>query len=942
MTSPPVNAGAAARGAEKPLHTAPLEFTVNGECVSLEVHPADTLSTVLREKLRLTGTKIACEEAECGSCTVLLDGQPVLSCTVPALKAHGKQVLTIEGIGEDDRLHPLQEAFIESGATQCGFCTPGQIMTAYALLQENPVPSDEEIRHALKDTLCRCGCYPAILRAIQMAAGREAAPPANPAQVSSARRVIGTRVPRPDARLKVTGQALFADDYTFPGMLHARVLRAGVPHGVLLRLDVDRARRAEGVAAVLMAEDVPGEPNHGVVSLDWPVLVAVGETARYVGDALAIVAAETHEQAARALELIEFEFEALPVVSDPVQAHEPGAQPVHRDGNLLEEINVAKGDLAEGFRQAEVTFASTYRTPMMDHLFMEPECSLAHTGDDGRIEVLVGSQIPYADRDQIARCLGLKPEEVRVRGVLVGGGFGGKEDIAGQIHAALLTQATGRPVKLLYDRHESLIAHPKRHGTQIEVRLGAKRDGTLTAAQTTLYGDTGAYASLGEHVMTRATTHSTGPYLVPHVRADCYAMFTNNPPAGAFRGFGALQAAFAIESAMDELAVELGLNPIELRRINALREGSITNTGQRLENSVGLMECIDKVEEALLRVTQGRDPFTPAEVEGSPHLRRAWGFAVAFKNTGLGGGAPDKAEAEVEIFPNGRIQARISSAEIGQGLVTVLQMVAAQEFSAPVESVEVLLSDTDLTPDGGPTTGSRQTYVSGNAVRLASATLREAMTATLAEKFDLPPEEIRYVGGLAQVGQRRVPLGEAAVMMKEEGREPRASYEYWAPETQPLGTGGNMHFDFSFAAQAAEVEVNLHTGEVGVLRVISATDVGTAINPLGLAGQIEGGIIMGIGHTLTEEFILQNGQVFTDRMARYRMPSIMHSPEITFFTVEHPTTEGPYGAKGVGEITTMPTIPAITNAVYFATGIRVRKIPVDQEALALQLAARPD
>jgi CO/xanthine dehydrogenase Mo-binding subunit len=381
----------------------------------------------------------------------------------------------------------------------------------------------------------------------------------------------------------------------------------------------------------------------------------------------------------------------------------------------------------------------------------------------------------------------------------------------------------------------------------------------------------------------------------------------------------------------------LGMDPVELRSKNALRPGTLTNTGQLLKDSVGLLECIERVQ-AEVRRRAGSDPFVARRVEGSPNLRRAWGFAVCYKNTGLGGGAPDKAAAEVELREDGSAEVRTSSAEIGQGLVTVLQMIAAEELAMPLKDVHVLLSDTDLTPDGGPTTASRQTYVTGNAVWHASNVVRQAMAATLAEKYDVPPESIRFVEGLAQVNGHRLPLGEVVSMMKAEGRDPRATYEYWAPETQPLGTGGDMHFVYSFAAQAADVEVDLETGEVGVRCVLAANDVGRAINPLGLQGQVEGGVMMGLGNALTEEFIVEDGIVFSDRLARYRMPSIVHTPEIVSIVVEHPSSDGPYGAKGVGEISSVPTTPAITNAVYNACGVRVRRLPIDQDWLARELA----
>jgi xanthine dehydrogenase molybdenum-binding subunit len=415
-------------------------------------------------------------------------------------------------------------------------------------------------------------------------------------------------------------------------------------------------------------------------------------------------------------------------------------------------------------------------------------------------------------------------------------------------------------------------------------------------------------------------------------------MYTNNPPAGAFRGFGVTQSAFAIESMMDELAERLDIDPVELRRRNALRVGAVTNTGQRLTESVGLLECIDRVDAEMRRRVE--DPFRARLVPGQPQLRRAWGIAAAYKNTGLGGGAPDRATAEVELYDDGSAEVRTSSAEIGQGLVAVLQMIAAEELHLPPGSVNVLLSDTDLTPDGGPTTASRQTYVTGNAVRHAAEGVRQAMSAALAERYDRPPDEIRFVEGLAQVDGQRLSYGDVVRLMKAEGRHPRASYEYWAPATQPLGSEGQMHFAFSFAAQAAEVEVDTETGETRVLCVIAANDVGRAINPLGLLGQVEGGVMMGLGNALTEEYILENGRVFSDRLARYRMPGIAHTPEIVSIVVEHPTSDGPHGAKGVGEIVSIPTTPAITNAVYWATGVRVRRLPVDQDWLALEIARR--
>lgn len=944
-----------------------MEFIVNGKSVSIVPEPGEMLVDMLRERLGLTGTKVGCNESECGACTVLVDGEPVLACTFPAAKANSKDVWTVEGLatlyGKDakstevhitgnghkpsreevSRLHPLQQAFILHGAVQCGFCIPGQLMTSFALLQKNPDPTEAEIRYALKDTLCRCAGYPTILRAIRAASVsmQTGEPVQDPGILESQEPldVIGRLHARPDSVEKVTGAAIYTDDLHFPGMLEARAKRAGIPHGIVKRLDVSKARALPGVAAVLTADDIPGEHYHGLVIKDWPTLVGVGERVRYIGDSVAIVAAETKEIAAQALELIEVEYELHPVVTNPVDALKPETELLHANGNLLKHIKVRKGDIESGFEQSDVVLEHTFHTAFIDHAFLEPECSVARLTPEGRMEVYVGSQIPYSDRQEVARALGWPEDRVRIIGQLVGGGFGGKEDIMGQVHAALLAHATNRPVKLLFDRHESLLVHPKRHATQIRIKMGAKNDGTLVAVQTELFGDTGAYASLGEKVLTRSTTHSTGPYEMPHVKADCYAMYTNNPPAGAFRGFGVTQSSFAIETMMDMLAEHLGIDRVELRRKNALRVGSITNTGQHLKESVGLLECIDKVVSEVDRLSNStsENRFVPHPVQGAEHLVRAWGLAVSFKNTGLGGGANDKSGAEVELYSDGTLEVRTSSAELGQGLVTVLQMIVAQEFHVEPSKVRVLVMDTDLTPDGGPTTASRQTYVTGNAALHAARTLRQAMSNTIAEKFDVDPNKVRYVEGLAVVENERIPLGEVAGLIRSENREPRALYEYLAPATNPLGTGGNMHFAYSFAAQAAEVEVNTLSGEVRVLRVIAANDVGKALNPLGLQGQVEGGVVMGLGNALTEHFIVENGKVFTDRLARYRVPSIVQTPEITSFIVEHSTVDGPYGAKGVGEIVSIPTTPAITNAIYNAVGVRIDSLPVDQEMIVREM-----
>jgi len=939
-----------------------LQMNVNGRAVDLEVPESRFLSEVLREDLGLTGTKIGCNEAECGICTVLVNGTPVVSCTYPAFKAQDSRVETIEGLSTDDQIHPLQQAFLDHGAVQCGICTSGMIMTSKALLDEKQaageVPSEDDIRIALKDTYCRCTGYQSVINAIRQASGQDV-PPYIPSTITAGLEV-GKAQPNPDALAKIRGQAKFTDDYKFPGMLYARTLRAGLPHARIRTIDTNAARALAGVRAVLTHEDVPGRNLHGIVTLDWPVLCS--DKVRYAGDPVAVVAADTDSIAARAVELIKVDYEELPAVTDAMDAVRQDAPVLHEgraEGNLLKHIKVKKGDVTSGFAEADVIIDRTYRTPTTEHLFLEPECAIGvpagynpadfggscdaeaargETAIHDKTSIYVGSQIPYLDRDQAAAALGVEPDQVRVIATLMGGGFGGKEDIAGQVHVAMLSETTQRPVKMLYSRQESLLFHPKRHATVIRIRTGATRKGQLTAVEATLYGDGGAYASLSEKVLTRATTHASGPYNVPHVKVDCFAAYTNNTPCGAFRGFGVSQSCFAVESNMDILAEELGLDAVEFRRMNTLEVGSVTATGQKMRESVGLNECVERVAHDMRADVRGNkhgDDFRWTWQEG--HRIFAWGLAIGYKNTGLGGGAPDKSSAQVELWvePDNSVRAevRTSSAEMGQGLPAVLASCAAEELGIPGNCVSVLLGDTDFCPDGGPTTASRQTFVSGNAARHAAQAVIKQLMPTAAGLLKCPPGQLSFAAGRFSVDGRFASLAEVITQATNSGIPTVAEYEYRAPETQPLGSGGDMHFAFGFCAQAVLCEIDTRSGEVQVRKVIAAHDVGRAINPLTLEGQIEGGIVMCIGYALTEHYIQEQGQPWTNVMARYKMPGIKHTPKIISHIVEHQTSTGPYGAKGVGELPSIPTSAAITNAIYRATGVRVRSLPVDQDEL---------
>ena len=876
-----------------------------------------------------------------------MDGKPVRSCITRASKAHGKSILTVEGLRalrpverQDERadlraLHPLQEAFIIHGAIQCGFCTPGQLMRAHALLLENPDPSVSEIREAMNDVVCRCGSYEAIVSAIQAAANSlRTGQAVEPRVITLGKQDlthVGKAIIRPDAVAKAIGGAKYTDDLQFEGMLYARVLRAGIPSGILRTLDVSAAVQLEGVRAVLTAADLKHARLHGVYSKDWPILVGIDERVRYVGDAIAIVAAETQAIADEAISLIKMVIEPRLVVSNPMLAAQPDAEKLHEKGNLLKKIKVGKGNLDEGFAQSDVIVEHTFFTPFMEHLFMEPECSIAVSREDGGMDVYAGSQIPYEDRRQVAEALGLEPEKVRIRGQKTGGAFGGKEDIAGQIHAALLAEATGKPVKLLFTRRESMMVHPKRHATWTKIKLGAKQNGALMAAKTVIYGDTGAYASLGVAVLTRATTHSCGPYIIPNTLSECYAMYTNNPPAGAFRGFGVVQAMFGIESAMDMLAEKLGMDPFALRKINALRKGSETNTGHRLEESVGFPECLEVLGTRLSELGVS-DPWSPQEEElDGRKVITCWGMASGFKNTGLGTGTEDSSGAILRLLPAGRLQIMTAASEVGQGMNATLQLIAAEILGISPENMNVYLMDTALTPDGGATTASRQTYVTGNAVKNAASELRKRIEAMLAVKHGLEPSKMIFGEEFIKVDDRKIAWQDVYDLLEKSPEGTSVEVRYSAPQTYSLEVGGKIHVAYGFAAQAVQIAIDPESGEVKVLRVIAASDAGRVINPLGFQSQVEGGAVMGVGHGIMEEFKLENGVILSDRIAKYEIPRMKDSPKVESLIVEDPTSEGPYGAKGIGELVCVPTPPAIANAVYNAIGLRVDSLPITKE-----------
>ena len=703
------------------------------------------------------------------------------------------------------------------------------------------------------------------------------------------------------------------------------MLRAAHPHARVLRVDTARARQAPGVVAVLTAADVPGRNRFGIIRKDQPVFAE--DKVRYLGDAIAAVYAESEAAAEAALALIEVDYEPLPVVETPQQALAEGAPAVHAEGNLLCHIPIRKGDIEQGFAQADVIVSGEYRTPFIEHAYLEPEAGLAEPAGAG-VTVYVGSQSSIHDQEDIAVALNLPLEQVRVVHMPMGGGFGGKEDITVQVVAALGALKTGRPVKLVWSREESLRSSVKRHPTWLRYRTGATRDGKLVAAEIEVYGDAGAYASATDAVLFRTASFSCGPYEVPHVKVDVYGAYTNNPPCGAFRGFGNPQATFASEIQMDRLAEELGLDPLEFRLRNVLEPGRTTITGHVLQHSVGIRDCLEAVRDAL---DLSDLPAPPAGT------RIGVGYAGSYKNVGLGSGMEDAAGAELSLRPDGRVLLRQGAMDMGQGSDTVMAQIAAQTLGVPLDIIDQHVGDTALDPSGWMTTASRQTFVTGNAVLLAARALKEDLCAAVAAEFDVEAGRVGLAGGRFVLDRQEM-LTTLTELAGRRAAEFCRRHEYVAPQTYPVPEHGDefagrepaetaLHFAYSFAAQGVVVAVD-EKNRVEVLRVVAASDVGRPINPQGILGQVEGGIVMGMGYGLSEEFRLEGGRPVTDRFGKLGLPRIAQMPEMISITVTDPHPDGPYGAKGMGELPLSPTAAAIANAIYDAVGVRVTSLPI--------------
>lgn len=911
-----------------------LTFEVNGQDVRTNV-PADrNLMRFLREDMGLTGTKNGCESGHCGTCTVILNGKATRACLVRMAKVNGARVETIEGLGKDGLLHPLQQAFIDAGAVQCGFCTPGMILTAKALLDRNPHPTPDEIRAALTQNrnLCRCTGYIKIVEAVLLASrllaeGRlRLQPPAERGDMT-----VLTR----DAVGLVTGATSFADDLCMEGMLYGKILWAAYPHAEIRGVDTCAAERVDGVALVLTARDVPGLNQAGIITRDQPAIA--GEKVRYIGDSLAAVFAISPEAAAEAVQRIRVDYRELPGVFTPEQAAQPEAPRIHPKGNLLHHARIQRGDIEAAWSRCAVVVEEAYFTPFIEHAFLEPEAGVAFPSGQEGVTLQLGTQCAFDDRTQLSEILALPEEQIRVVQLPMGGAFGGREDMILQQYLALGALRTGKPVKMVLSREESLRVHVKRHPASMRLKTGADAAGRLLAHQARITVDTGAYASLGVDVLENMVVFAAGPYYVPHVDLEGWSWYTNNVPAGAMRGFGVNQVAFALEQQIDALARKLKIDPFEFRLTNALEPGLLTVADHVLEP--GVVSIKETILEAR-RVFHGISIPKPAAGK-----KIGVGVACAVKNIGYGHGIPESAGAVIDLDSSGCARLRVSQHDYGQGVRPGLLNLVMSELGLPPERVEFVGPDTAQTPPTGPTTASRQTFLTGNAVVEACRALREELFAHAADSLAVDPSRLTL-----QADRVVDPHSGRSIRLADLGDHFRVERRYTPPRSAPLLEGQASlvgkpgfesrptHWCYAYSAQVAVVEVDPMSGEVRVLTVISANDVGKAINVQGIEGQIHGGVMMGLGYALSEHFLVKNGVNLTDSLHKCRLPEADQVPEIIPVIVEVPHPHGPQGAKGFAEAPSLATAPAILNAIYDAIVVRITSLPADR---ARVLAALP-
>ena len=852
-------------------------FIVNGKTVVVEKN--QKLIRYLRDTLHLTSVKDGCSEGACGTCHVLIDGKPTKACIPQTDKLEGKTIVTVEGLSDWEK-QVYTFAFGEAGAVQCGFCIPGMVISAKGLLDVNPDPTREEAAFAIRNNICRCTGYVKIIDGILLAARifREGKLPAASADDWQ----VGSRVHRLDVEEKVLGYGQYPDDVYVDGMCYGGAVRSQYARARVLSIDTSEAEALEGVVCVLTQKDIPGQVNVGHLKKDQPTLIGIGELTHYLGDAVALVCARDQETLEAAKKLVKVEYEELPAVHNPAEAAAPDAPLVFEEdeNNVQAYKHVSRRDAAGAIAKAKYVLTEKFHTPWTEHAFLEPECCVALPLDNGGVRLLTTDQSAHTTMHECAAMLGVDYDHCQVQNMLVGGGFGGKEDMSVQHHAALIAYVARVPVKVKLSRQESILVHPKRHSMDMEFTMGCDENGIIQGVKARVVSDTGAFASLGGPVLERACTHAAGPYAYENFEIEGWAYYTNNPPAGAFRGFGVTQTCFCTETLLNQMADLVGISPWEIRYRNAIRPGGVLPNGQIVDGSTGLVETLEAIKPAYDAAVAAGDPV---------------GIACAMKNAGVGVGIPDWGRCKLIVESDGKVHIYTGASCIGQGLGTVLVQTVVTCTGLRRGDVVYERSNTWIAPDSGDTSGSRQTLVTGEAARRACAKLKAELD-----------------GGktLAQLA----------------GQE---FYGEYLAKTDPLGAdvpNPVSHVAYGYATQMCILD--RETGKIK--KMVAAHDVGKAVNPLSIEGQIEGGVVMSMGYALTEQYPIDENCKPTAKYGTLGLFRANQLPEqeIEAIVVEKPGLDVAGGAIGIGEITSIPTAPAIADAYYRLDGERRLELPL--------------
>ncbi|WP_296826476.1 selenium-dependent xanthine dehydrogenase [uncultured Megasphaera sp.] len=878
---------------------------INGREVAVD--PERKLIDILRRDLRLKSVKNGCSEGACGTCTVVIDGKATKACVQKAGRFEGKKILTVEGLSQREK-DVFVYAFGEAGAVQCGFCIPGMVMCGKALIDANPAPTRLEITAAIRNNICRCTGYKKIIDAIALAA--ELLRDDKPIPVVGGYRGVGEHCQRVNVKTKVLGTGKYTDDLDdvdLPGMCYGSAIRSTYPRAVVKAVHTEKAKALPGVVCVLTADDIPGSVKVGHLKVDWDTLIPVGTVTHYLGDAIAMVAAETPEILEQAKKLVEIEYEELPPLTCADEALAEGAPLVHPSAgtNVLAHEHLVRGDADAVIAASKYKVTHHFETPWTEHAFLEPECAVAMPFDDG-VFIYSSDQGIYDTRRETALMLGLPEEKVVVENCFVGGGFGGKEDVTVQHLAALVAYVCKRICKVKLTRQESILIHPKRHQFSMDLTTACDETGKLTAMKLVAVTDNGAYASLGGPVLQRACTHAAGPYNYQTIDIEGTAVYTNNPPAGAFRGFGVTQTIFATELNLNKLAEMAGIDPWEIRYRNAIRPGDVLPNGQIADPSTGLVETLEAVKDAYYH--------------SGPYV----GIGCALKNSGVGVGLPDYGRCRLAVS-DGRVHVYSSASCIGQGVGTVLVQIVSQAAGLPIEAIKWHMPNTATSPDAGTTSGSRQTTLTGEAARRAAKQLRQDLFRANGLVYEETSRPSDYLEGVTV--EQESPAT-AAVRFTGSDLDSLSGREYigeYLGKTDKMGA--DVANPVSHVAYGYATHVCILNEDGTIRKMVSAHDVGRVVNRKSLEGQIEGGTIMGCGYALSEQYPLDNCKP----TAKYGTLGLMRAdkaPDVEAIAIEKEGVDVAYGAIGVGEITSIPTAPAVAGAYYKWNGEFQTEIPL--------------